>query len=263
MLNHYLEAMAKQLYDYWFVQFDFPDANGKPYKSSGGNMIWNEKLKREIPEGWSSEIFSELCDINKLTLSKRDNIPTIEYLDTSSITEGIVSETQYLDRHSAPSRAQRKVEDLTIVYSCVRPRLLHYGILCNPPTNFIVSTGFATIDAKDKAYSILLYYFLISCETTEHLGDIADTAVSSYPAINPSDIGSLRTIVPPRSLSLSFQEKVEVMIREAKRLHLENKELEKKRDYLLPLVMTGQVSVKQLNNDLPLTFIIIRKTSQI
>lgn len=249
-VNHYLEAMAKQLYDYWFVQFDFPDANGKPYKSSGGNMIWNEKLKREIPEGWSSEIFSELCDINKLTLSKRDNIPTIEYLDTSSITEGIVSETQYLDRHSAPSRAQRKVEDLTIVYSCVRPRLLHYGILCNPPTNFIVSTGFATIDAKDKAYSILLYYFLISCETTEHLGDIADTAVSSYPAINPSDIGSLRTIVPPRSLSLSFQEKVEVMIREAKRLHLENKELEKKRDYLLPLVMTGQVSVKQLNNDL-------------
>ena len=232
------------------MQFDFPDANGKPYKSSGGNMIWNEKLKREIPEGWSSEIYSDLCDINKLTLSKRDNIPTIEYLDTSSITEGIVSETQYLDRHSAPSRAQRKVEDLTIVYSCVRPRLLHYGILCNPPTNFIVSTGFATIDAKDKAYSILLYYFLISCETTEHLGDIADTAVSSYPAINPSDIGSLRTIVQPRSLSLSFQEKVEVMIREAKRVHLENKELEKKRDYLLPLVMTGQVSVKQLNNDL-------------
>ena len=262
-INHYLEAMAKQLFDYWFVQFDFPDANGKPYKSSGGNMVWNEKLKREIPEGWSSEIFSELCDINKSTLSKRDNIPTIEYLDTSSITEGIVSETQYSDRHSAPSRAQRKVEDLTIVYSCVRPRLLHYGILCNPPTNFIVSTGFATIDAKDKAFSILLYYLLISCETTEHLGGIADTAVSSYPAINSSDIGSLRTIVPPRSLSLSFQEKVEVMIREAKRLHLENKELEKKRDYLLPLVMTGQISVKRLNNDLPPTFIIIRKTSQI
>ena len=51
-LNHYLEAMAKQLYDYWFVQFDFPDAEGNPYKSSGGKMVWNEKLKREIPEGW-------------------------------------------------------------------------------------------------------------------------------------------------------------------------------------------------------------------
>jgi len=51
-INHNLEAMAKQLYDYWFVQFDFPDENGKPYKSSGGKMVWNEKLKREIPEGW-------------------------------------------------------------------------------------------------------------------------------------------------------------------------------------------------------------------
>ena len=51
-INHNLEALAKQLYDYWFVQFDFPNEEGKPYKSSGGKMIWNEKLKREIPEGW-------------------------------------------------------------------------------------------------------------------------------------------------------------------------------------------------------------------
>lgn len=53
-INQNLEAMAKQLYDYWFVQFDFPDENGRPYKSSGGKMVWNEKLKREIPEGWDS-----------------------------------------------------------------------------------------------------------------------------------------------------------------------------------------------------------------
>jgi type I restriction enzyme S subunit len=60
-INRNLEAMAKQLYDYWFVQFDFPDENGKPYKSSGGEMVWNEKLKREIPKGWSvNNIFDEL-----------------------------------------------------------------------------------------------------------------------------------------------------------------------------------------------------------
>ena len=60
-INHNLEATAKQLYDYWFVQFDFPDENGKPYKSSGGKMVWNEKLKREIPEGWNVKgIFDEL-----------------------------------------------------------------------------------------------------------------------------------------------------------------------------------------------------------
>ena len=60
-VNQNLEAMAKQLYDYWFVQFDFPNEEGKPYKSSGGKMVWNEKLKREIPDGWSvNSVFNEL-----------------------------------------------------------------------------------------------------------------------------------------------------------------------------------------------------------
>ena len=60
-INDNLEAMAKQLYDYWFVQFDFPNEEGKPYKSSGGKMVWNEKLKQEIPDGWSDSTLSEIC----------------------------------------------------------------------------------------------------------------------------------------------------------------------------------------------------------
>ena len=64
-INHNLEAMAKQLYDYWFLQFDFPDENGKPYKSSGGKMVWNEKLKREIPEGWRIATFNAFIEKHK------------------------------------------------------------------------------------------------------------------------------------------------------------------------------------------------------
>ena len=71
--NDYLEAMARQLYDYWFVQFDFPDEDGKPYKSSGGKMVWNEKLKREIPEGWKSIFLGEMVDMYQpKTLSLKD-----------------------------------------------------------------------------------------------------------------------------------------------------------------------------------------------
>ena len=62
-INDNLEAMAKQLYDYWFVQFDFPDEDGKPYKSSGGAMVWNEKLKREIPQGWDFCFLEDLLTI--------------------------------------------------------------------------------------------------------------------------------------------------------------------------------------------------------
>src|SRR5574344_2236259 len=74
-INHNLEAMAKQLYDYWFVQFDFPNEEGKPYKSSGGKMVWNEKLKREIPEGWYFDKLSEIVDIkNGATPSTADEV---------------------------------------------------------------------------------------------------------------------------------------------------------------------------------------------
>ena len=75
-INHNLEAMAKQLYDYWFLQFDFPDENGKPYKSSGGKMVWNKKLKREIPEGWSIDAIGNILD--KCPTTKR--YETKEYL---------------------------------------------------------------------------------------------------------------------------------------------------------------------------------------
>ena len=68
-INHNLEAMAKQLYDYWFMQFDFPDENGKPYKSSGGKMVWNKKLKREIPEGWKD---CKIKDFMRIFTGKKD-----------------------------------------------------------------------------------------------------------------------------------------------------------------------------------------------
>ena len=73
-INHNLEAMAKQLYDYWFVQFDFPDENGKPYKSSGGKMVWNEKLKREIPEDWKVAQLGNICSFRNGINYAKDEI---------------------------------------------------------------------------------------------------------------------------------------------------------------------------------------------
>ena len=98
-LNHYLEAMAKQLYDYWFVQFDFPDENGLPYKSSGGKMVWNEKLKREIPEGW---LHGSLLDIANYTngLACQKFRPADEHklpvIKIKEMHDGFSSETEYV-----------------------------------------------------------------------------------------------------------------------------------------------------------------------
>ena len=241
-INDNLEAMAKQLYDYWFVQFDFPNEEGKPYKSSGGAMVWNERLKREIPIGWTCCSIKEMCDINKKTINK-DEHKQIEYLDTGSITQGHISNTEIYNVDMAPSRAQRKVEDLSILYSSVRPRLLHYGILSTPKENFIVSTGFVTLDAKCKKMALMVYYFLTSNTITEHLASIADTAVSSYPSISPDDIAYLDIVIPSNDIIQKYNDIVEPMFRKMSTLRKEIDSLTKQRDELLPLLMNGQATV--------------------
>ena len=116
--NDLLEKMAKQLYDYWFVQFDFPDENGRPYKSSGGAMVYNEQLKREIPEGWEIKSIGELCEFNKSSLTARTLPKKMLYLDTSNLTKNTISELQELTSDDIiPSRARRLVQKLTILYS--------------------------------------------------------------------------------------------------------------------------------------------------
>ena len=184
--------MAKQLYDYWFVQFDFPNENGKPYKSSGGKMVWNEKLKREIPKGWNVLKLGEHCSFNKRTSNGYFNHPIL-YLDTSNITNNTIDELQFLNPSSdiIPSRARRLVQEGDIVYSTVRPNLKHFGIIMNPDYNMVVSTGFAVITANWSAYRYFIYQFLIQAATIENLSTIAQSAVSAYPSINTSDIENL------------------------------------------------------------------------
>ena len=242
LINDNLEAMAKQLYDYWFVQFDFPNEKGKPYKSSGGAMAYNERLKREIPVGWQCCCVNNLCEINKKAISKGE-YHHIEYLDTGSITQGYINHTEYYRVDAAPSRAQRKVEDLTIIYSSVRPKLLHYGVLSMPKENFIVSTGFITLDAKNKIMALMVYYFLTSDIVTRYLASIADTAVSSYPSINPEDVAYLDVVLPNKDTIKKFNDIVEPMFRKMSKLRNEIAVLTKQRDELLPLLMNGQASV--------------------
>lgn len=154
---------------------------------------------------------SDICTINESTLSKRDSIQDILYLDTANLTENTIGELQKYKVSEAPSRAQRKVRNNTIVYSSVRPRLCHYGIMENPASNVIVSTGFITLDVinKDIIDPYFLYYKLTEKRLTEYIGTIADTNVSSYPSINPSDLGNITiefpNILEQRRISLLFR----------------------------------------------------------
>ena len=243
-INQNLEALAKQLYDYWFVQFDFPDENGKPYKFSGGAMVYNEQLKREIPKGWEVKKVNSVCSFNKRSSNGQYTSP-IFYLDTANITDNQIEKLQLLDPNidEIPSRARRHVVEGDIVYSTVRPNLRHFGLLYNPKNNLIVSTGFATITANWSAFRYYIYQFLKQEEIIDKLHSIAMSAVSSYPSINPSDIQNLDIVIPHDRLIEMYAKSVNAIYASLENNSQENSDLIKQRDELLPLLMNGQVTL--------------------
>jgi type I restriction enzyme, S subunit len=189
-----LEETAQAIYREWFVEFEFPDENGKPYKSNGGEMVWNEELGKEIPKGWEVGSLRDVLECNPETLSNNDTFKSILYLDTSSITNNRISELQELDLvyDEIPSRARRKVKDNDIIFSTVRPALRHYGIIKNLPENLIVSTGFAVFRVKvSKLFPELVYSFLTDDKTLNFLQAKAEMSVSTYPSVTSDDILNL------------------------------------------------------------------------
>ena len=209
-------------------------------------MVYNDILKREIPKGWNVFPFGDLCITNKNSISRDFKSNYIKYIDTSCLTDNIISEIQTMTLTDAPSRAQRMVTNLTILYSTVRPKLKHYGILQNPSSDTIVSTGFATFDVTEEKYAYYLYLTLTRSDITEYLGNIAETAVSAYPSINPSDIETIKVTVPNKELLSDFHSIVNSFYSSKHNNTQEINRLQRLRDELLPMLLNGQVSVNDI-----------------
>ena len=144
--------------------------------------------------------FGSVVRTNVSTYSEKEGWAFVNYLDTGNITQGTISEIQRINvgTDKLPSRARRKVQIGTIIYSTVRPNQLHYGFIKSQPDNFLVSTGFAVIDVNEKeAVPEYIYYFLTHRDVTERLQAIAEQSTSAYPSIKPSDIEDLTIDLPP------------------------------------------------------------------
>ena len=168
-INDNLEAMAKQLYDYWFVQFDFPNEEDKPYKSSGGAMVWNEKLKRKIPQGWSDCILGDY--IGRITngLNPRKNFVLgsgNNYYVTIRSLVGTTIDWNNCDRcddealSKINSRSQLQIGD--IIFSAIGTIGRTYYIL-EEPTNWNISETSFKYNRQPK-YNSLLFFFLCYCK---------------------------------------------------------------------------------------------------
>lgn len=239
--------MAKQLYDYWFVQFDFPDENGRPYKSSGGEMVWNEKLKREIPQGWNNCVLGDY--IGRITngLNPRKNFilgSGNNYYVTIRSLVGTTIEWNNCDRcddealSKINSRSQLQVGD--IIFSAIGTIGRTFYIL-EEPTNWNISETSFTLRAKENVPTDFFYGMLRSNEIQRK----ADKAAmgSTLRCLVMDSLCSLQYVKIPSKIMQSFSAKVSPMYRQ---IHQNNKEiarLTKQRDELLPLLMNGQASL--------------------
>jgi len=249
-INAELEAMAKTLYDYWFVQFDFPDENGKPYKSSGGKMVYNATLKREIPDGWEAKELSEIISRSGTGLNPRNNFKLNSgdnyYVTIKSIKNGKIILDDKCDKVSGEAleiidrRSQLQAGD--VLFTSIQPVGITY-LLHDKPTNWNINESVFTIRPDyDIVTSEYLFMLLSSVEMK------AFTKNSSTGSIHKGiRHGVLKNFKLPYD-SYDFIEGFSNTINPVlKRIHVidnENRTLTQLRDWLLPMLMNGQVTVK-------------------
>ena len=194
-INQNLEAMAKQLYDYWFVQFDFPNENGRPYKSSGGKMVWNDKLKREIPEGWEDGI---LIDIANITMGQSPDGSSYNevgegilfYQGSTDFGMRFPSVRQYT---TAPSRFAKKGDILMSVRAPV-------GSINIANNDCCIGRGLSAINSKLGSMSHL-YYILNDLRIAF---DQRNAAGTTFGSITKEDLYSLHIIIPSDEVIKAF-----------------------------------------------------------
>ena len=154
---------------------------------------------RNMVKHWHTIRLGDACVTNASSYSPKEVWTFVNYLDTGNITENRIDSIQHIDlaKEELPSRAKRKVKKNSIIYSTVRPNQRHYGIIKTIPQNFLVSTGFAVIDADSQLLDAdFLYYVLTQATVVDKLHAIAAQSTSAYPSLRPSDIENLEIDIP-------------------------------------------------------------------
>ena len=240
-INQNLEALAKQLYDYWFVQFDFPNEDGKPYKSSGGAMVWNEKLKREIPEGWYA---SNICKIADILSGGTPSKAIQEYWNKGIIPffgptdcNGNVFQIETADHitsagleHCASSLFEEGVIIIT-----ARGSIGKLVVVGKP---MAMNQSCYALRSKSGEYEYLYFLTiqLIECLKAKGSGSV-------FKSIITSDIESSLLCIAKANIIKDFGKSVRPLLQKIKENTIEISNLTKQRDELLPLLMNGHVSL--------------------
>lgn len=233
-INTELELMSKTIYDYWFLQFDFPDENGKPYKSSGGKMVWNEELKREIPEGWR---VGSLREITTITMGSSPNGESInESNDGTVFYQGKTDFGFRFPNVRMYTKAPKRYAQINDLLLSVRAPVGNINIANE---KCCIGRGLAAIHSKYKSF--ILYLMLAN----QYKFDKYNNQGTTFGSITKDNLYEMRIIIPEDKLIILFDETVSLLDKKIFNNEKENQELSSLRDFLLPLLMNGQVGFKE------------------
>ncbi len=239
-----LEAMAKQIYDYWFVQFDFPDENGKPYKSSGGKMVWCEELNREIPEGWDKGIVLDLGQVvGGATPSTKDQQYYTEHGIAWATPKDLSDSSNVFFSHGERDITKEGLDScsasLMPMGSVLMTSRAPIGYLAISSNEVCTNQGFKSVVPKENIGPYYIYYSLKSImDYIKRYG-----AGSTFSEISKADVENLKICIPSQPVVDSFNNSVIPMFETIKNKENENKQLTNFRDFLLPMLMNGQIKI--------------------
>lgn len=247
-INSELELMAKTLYDYWFVQFDFPNEEGKPYKSSGGAMAWNEELKREIPVGWEVENIEDNCTIVDCLHSKKPELffehEKYYLLQLNNILDnGLLdlSEKYYVtksDYEEWTSRIEIENNDIVITNAG--------RVAANAQIPNYVKTGIGRNITAIRPQKVSPTYLSLAFRGLDLKRQIKWNTDSGafFTSLNVKGIKKFHITRPPKNIEDKFEKMVYPFRTKREQNQKQNQELSSLRDWLLPMLMNGQVSVE-------------------
>lgn len=253
-INRELEAMAKTLYDYWFVQFDFPNADGKPYKSSGGKMVYNAELKREIPEGWVAGCFGDYCSSTggfafKSSWWTDKGVSVVKIKDIQEDYSIDISQLAKVDLLDKKVDDKFKAKPGDVLIAMTGATIGKYAIvpITDSPVYVNQRVGYFNLGSNPTKRLPFLINSLSQKYFREVVFSIAGGA--AQPNISNEQINRISLIIPDRTIVNKYNLKFAPFYKTILNNQRQNQQLTELRDWLLPMLMNGQVTVRQAHGN--------------
>jgi len=244
-----LEAMAKTIYDYWFVQFNFPNAEGKPYRFSGGEMVWNEQLKREIPKGWNVGTIKPFINVIRGVTYEKDDVQDAQssgyicLLRANNIANGNINydNVVYVKENKISKEQLLMQNDVFICMSSGSKDHIGKTAIVTADIGCSFGAFCSKIEIQSCAFSWLALYFRSKYFNSYIRNTCLGTNINN---LNNDMLYNIVLPIPPEYVLQRFNAIIHPMIAKMGNTHVESIELEHLRDWLLPMLMNGQVNVK-------------------